>query len=510
MSDDKLRQRDFLLRIAQAMNSRLALSAVLEQVISYAVQMTNGQAGAIALRRDDGALEIVASYQLAAQYRAHLAPLLEQTPLALEHEEVRGEPPPPRRLGELARQLPEPLQQLVALPLRRDDELRGVLFVFRSEGAALFTPLDNQMLAAFADQAAIAIHNAYLVERLAARERQLGTVLEHNPAGVMLLGPEGNVRLLNPVARAWLGESANEQPFATLLSLYDEAGRPISMALPDQEPITLRGFIGGEKGRYVQVSITGVWNQSVSGNAAEGYVVNLVDLTALKESEGAKNIFLAGLSHELKTPLALIRGYAETLRYPEARADTVLLEEALDVILDETAHLTEMVDQLLLAARLQAGVLVLERDEVALGPLVARVVDAFRQTYPDYQWRLDGADSRATLLGDPAHLRAVLHNLLSNAVKYSDSGSRIEVRIEEQGETLQIAVRDEGIGIAPETQPRLFERFFRATERAEGTGLGLYMSRAIVEAHGGQIAVQSEVGAGSTFTVTLPVARGRA
>ncbi|MDQ4076919.1 MAG: PAS domain-containing sensor histidine kinase [Chloroflexota bacterium] len=362
-----------------------------------------------------------------------------------------------------------------------------------------------------ADETTVAIQHARLIEQLAKRERQLAAIVEHNPTGILLLDQEGQVLLQNPIAEAMTGTTMvkGAASIGQLLPLQDETGQPLALPLPDDSaPATVRGYLQGPdggRGRYVQVSLTSLM-QGIPDRAprVEGYVVNLVDLTALKEAESAKSIFLAGLSHEFKTPLSLIRGYAETLRYPQVRKDADMYEEALDVILEETEHLTEMVNQLLLAARLQAGALSLELHEVAVGRLIHKLVEGYRETHPGYRWQLSLSEDLPSIQADPNRIRAVFHNLLSNAAKYSEPGSLIHVRAEPTDTGVRISIHDEGIGISQEDQSRLFQRFFRASDRADGTGLGLYMSKAIVEAHGGRITVESELGEGSTFTVELP------
>jgi len=677
LPDYRLLQRDYLLQIARAMTARLDLREVLALVIRYAVEITNGRAGVIAMRQADGRFEVVAGYGLEEQYLDSLHPLLERVPRLLPPDEPAAwnTPQLERRLRLLASHLPKSFAQVLALPLAMHDELIGVLFVFRSAGAAMFTPLDTQLLTAFADQAAIAIQNANLyaemavqagelrhlydfsvsilrasdrktalelttehaaiagpsewlailrwdvaserfveriyrgrvperlgeaalatldepsrallqreappqiianlsedetapavlrragfrsavgvpirgatrplgvlwaasirsnayspadvrllitftqylglaldrfnfLERLAARERQLATVVEHSPVGMLLLNVNGRVVVQNPVLQTltgWPQEALARVQVGDLLQLEDETGRQIPVPLPSGEtPVTIQGYLrrhAGTRGAYVQVTITALLS---AAGTVEGYVANVVDLTAYKESENAKGAFLAGLSHELKTPLALIRGFAETLRYPQVHQDEKLYHESLDVILTETDHLTEMVNQLLQAARLQARALTLDLDQVALGPLLHKLVEEFRQTYPTHLWQVEVADELPTITGDPMRLREVFQNLLSNAVKYSDPHSLIRVEAAPTRGGVRASISDEGVGIAPENQQRLFQRFFRASDRADGTGLGLYMSKAIVEAHGGTIGVESEPGQGSTFTVELP------
>lgn len=679
LPDYRLLQRDYLLRIARAMTARLDLREVLALVIRYAVEITNGRAGLIAMRQADGRFEVMAGYGLEEEYLDSLHPLLDRVSHLLPPDGARGwnSAQLERRLRRLAAHLPASFAQVLALPLAMHDELIGVLFVFRSAGAAVFSPLDSQLLTAFADQAAIAVQNANLyaemavqarelrhlydfsvsilrasdrkgalelaaqhaasagpsewlailcwdetsdrfiervhhgrapdpfsagalteldgpsldllrrdsplvipnlredeaaspllrragfrsviglpiqgatrllgvlwaastrpnsfgssdvrllmtftqylglaldrlnyLERLAARERQLAAIVEHSPAGMLLLDASGRVLMQNPVSQTltgWTEDPLTGVQLGELLRMEDEAGQRVALKLPTgAAAVTAQGYLrrrDGTRGAYVQVTITPLLT---AAGVVEGYVANVVDLTAYKENESAKNAFLAGLSHELKTPLALIRGFAETLRYPQVHQDEKLYHESLDVILTETDHLTQMVNQLLQAARLQARALTLDLDQVALGPLLERLVDEFRQTFPTHLWQVEVAENLPTITADPVRLREVFQNLLSNAVKYSDPDSLTRVEAATTRDGVRVSVSDEGVGIAPEDQQRLFQRFFRASDRADGTGLGLYMSKAIIEAHGGAIRVESEPGKGSTFTVELP--RGR-
>ncbi len=550
-ADPALRQRDYLLRVAQALNADLDLPAVLARVIRTAVTMTAGQAGAIALRQPDAEMRVVASFQLEPRFEHFLSPLLDpDTPAAADPKAERGGVPrtgdrlrepmspepsgrtpartPPGAAAPLARVIPAPpagiaihaiqdspdsTRQILTLPLQIGDAAFGRIFVFRSEGAAAFTPLDGDLLKTFADQAAIAIQNAETHMRLRARERRLAALVEHSPAGSLLLDAAGRVVSFNPAALGLSGRGEAELAGAAaldLLVLEDERGQVLVLDLPGaaDAPVTVQGYLrraDGSPPPYVQLTLTPL--PAPRGDRT-GFVVDIVDLGGFKAAEDAGRSFLAGLSHELKTPLALIRGFAETLRLPQVRADEQLADEALDVILDETGHLTDMVDRLLLAARLQAGALTLDRHVLDVASELGRVVATFERAYPDRDWSFTVADGLPTITADPVRLREVAENLLANAVKYSDAGTpiRVDASPAEAGAAIRIRVRDQGIGIPPEDQPRVFDRFVRATERGEGTGLGLYMSRAIVEAHGGQLAVESASGQGSTFTVTLPSA----
>lgn len=570
--DPRVRQRDYLLSVARALNADLDLPQVLGRVIRAAVAMTGGQAGAIALRQPDGELQVAASFHLEERFQHHLHPLLD--PAARETADVsapaaqgqsltagigadRAKAPPSPGLdpaplagggGQIAStatrhdlmRIPDPAaaplarlataaagtdvavvelgsgsevgRQALALPLQIGDAVIGRIFVFRSEGAAAFTPLDGQLLQTFADQAAVAIHNADAHARLQARERRLSALVEFSPAGSLLVAPDGSIRAHNPTAALLAGQPGADltgRDIRASLPLVDPQGHPVDVALPAGEGGTasVHGFVrragGGPPGAWVQLTLTAL--PSPHGDPA-GYVADVVDLTGYKEAEDAKRAFLAGLSHALKTPLSLIRGFAETLRHPHIRSDDALAGEAIDVILDETGHMTRMVDQLLEAARLQSGALRLDRHVVDLATEVRRVVEAFRGAHPGRPWSLDVAADLPPVHADPLRLHEVLQNLLANAVAYSPPGSPVEARVAalDGGRRVQVEVRDHGTGIAPTDQARVFERFERATPGGGGAGLGLYMTRAIVEAHGGRVDLASEPGRGSTFTVTLP------
>ncbi|MCB9177360.1 MAG: PAS domain-containing protein [Caldilineae bacterium] len=409
---------------------------------------------------------------------------------------------------------PEDPMQVLNLPLELADRTIGRIFVFRGEGAAAFTPLDSELLETFADQAAVAIHNADTHMRLAARERRLSAIVEHSPAGVLLLGPDGRVRSHNPAAARLLGRDGASLVGADagdLIAMQDVQDRALPFTLPrDEASASLQGHLrlpDGHRGAWVQLTATPLPDPR---QARAGWVIDLVDLSGYREAEDARRAFLAGLSHELKTPLSLIRGYAETMRYPQVRADDALHAEAIEVILDETEHLTRLVDQLLTAARLEAEALQLDLHTVDLGGELERLVQGFRHAHPDHVWQLELPEALQPLQADPARLREIFGNLLGNAAKYAPAGSTVSLRASAEAGGLRVDVSDAGIGIGEADQERVFERFFRAAEQGQGAGLGLYMARAIAEAHGGRIDLASQPGKGSTFSVWLPADSGAA
>lgn len=214
--------------------------------------------------------------------------------------------------------------------------------------------------------------------------------------------------------------------------------------------------------------------------------------------------FIAMVAHDLKNPLTTIKGYAQLLR-----RRGVYDERAVGTIVVQTERLERLIDDLRDVARIGAGGIALHRAEVDLAALVRTCVEEARALAAAHTIRLDAPPGPVVGRWDAGRLAQVVGNLLDNALKYSPDGGEVGVAVTAGARAAEVAVADTGIGMAPEVAARVFERFYRApdgvaTDR-KGLGLGLYISKALVEAHGGRIAVESAPDAGSTFRVTLPV-----
>jgi len=231
---------------------------------------------------------------------------------------------------------------------------------------------------------------------------------------------------------------------------------------------------------------------------------------ALRLSDQVKSDFVSSVSHELRTPLASILGYLEILTSEEVGELTDLQSEFLDIIETNSHRLLTLIDDLLTLAGLENGKLAMRLEAFDLSELVYSGIQAERPALAERGLEIDlqlPADP-VQINADTHRLEQVVDNLLANAIKFTPAGGRISVRLTEAEGLAELVVEDSGIGISPDDVGNLFERFFRAgsaTEQAiPGTGLGLAISKGIVEAHGGAIAVTSELGHGSTFTVLLP------
>jgi signal transduction histidine kinase len=240
--------------------------------------------------------------------------------------------------------------------------------------------------------------------------------------------------------------------------------------------------------------------------ALRNIIVTVRDITRFRTAEEIKTTFISIISHELKTPVALIKGYASTLRRDDASWDRAEVADGLGVIEDEADRLASMIEDLLDASRLQAGGLKLSLADVSLAAVAERQAERFRLQSDKHTIVVDFPADFPPILADETRIEQVISNLVSNAIKYSPGGEiRISGRF--QPEQVTLCVRDEGPGIDPADMPYIFDRFYRAdraARRTKGAGLGLYLARAVVEAHGGRIWVARQSEKGTQICLSLP------
>jgi signal transduction histidine kinase len=232
---------------------------------------------------------------------------------------------------------------------------------------------------------------------------------------------------------------------------------------------------------------------------------------AAEAAEALGSSFISVISHELQTPLAIIKGYASTLARTDAAWSPDQIREGLAVIEEEADRLNRLVEDLLAVSRIQALGLSADRAPVDLPSLVSWLLRRFETAHREHRFVVDSPADIPMVLADHQKVEMVLRNLLDNAAKYAPSGSTIAIRLrfEPKHQSVRISIEDEGPGIPTEARERVFERFYRVdgsdTREHRGAGLGLFLCRAIVEAHGGHIWVEPREGRGTVVTFTLPI-----
>jgi signal transduction histidine kinase len=228
----------------------------------------------------------------------------------------------------------------------------------------------------------------------------------------------------------------------------------------------------------------------------------------LQNLEQSRRDLVANVSHELKTPIAAIRAHLENLLDGVEHPDP----HTLQVMLSQTERLSRLIEQLLELSRLESGELPLQREDVPLAPLVTQVLSEIDVARSDSGVAVQSElpEDLPAVDADRERVHQVLYNLLDNAVRFTPSGGAVTVSAQRHNGSVEVRVADTGVGIPPEHLPRLFERFYRAdparSREDGGTGIGLAIARSVVEAHGGHIRAESELGKGSVFTFDLPVA----
>ncbi len=493
----QLQELNTLYSIGRSVTSRLDLEVVLPRVVEAAVFLTRAEEGLLLLLDPEtGELMLRAAKNVdekqARQLRLRVQDSLAGQVFRSGEPLLITEGQPKVVTGYL-------VHSLIYAPLRTPERgIFGLLGVVNREKPRSFTPHDVRLLCALADYAAIALENARLYNETETERRKLEGVLQAAEEVIIILDPEMRVILCNPAAIATLrlpAEGITGQKIQqlvshnTLLDLFWKASRV-------QRSYHAEVWIPG--GRTYSAQLTPV--------EGVGYVLMMHDITQIKELDRVRAEFLATVSHDLRSPLATIRGYVDLLEKVGPVTDQQ--REFLEKIRRSIVHLTALVSDLVELGRIEAGV-ELEMEPFHLESIIDAVVDGYRQIAAEKGLTLKWELTPLPLIrGNPHRLRRVMENLLSNAVKYNREGGWIDVSAECQEGYIVVRVADSGIGIPPEDLPHIFDRFYRVqrpeTEDIEGTGLGLSIVKSIVEKHGGRVWVESRPGEGTTFTLLLP------
>jgi two-component system phosphate regulon sensor histidine kinase PhoR len=346
------------------------------------------------------------------------------------------------------------------------------------------------------------INRETLDELLAARAL-FAAVMHVASDAIVQLDEERRIVRFSPAAEAMLGysrESLIGTPFDSLL--HDANAPALRTDSSEVQPLvlTLRDTAGkpvGVRARSIAL---------IHDSRIDGWLIGFAPKVRVEEIEQLKNELVSTVSHELKTPLAAIKAYTATLRQNPSLYESHR-DEFLLVVEQQADRLSRLVEDMLLVTRVESGQMLRRRVEVPLGDLLAEALHDLQ--HDPVRHPVECRTRNVLLSGDPERLRDVLRNLLENAFKYSPAGGTVEVCAETIGDHTEVTVRDNGIGIAPADLPYIFDRFYRVesenTASVGGSGLGLYIVHALVRAHGGTIDVRSEPGAGTTFTLRLPL-----
>ena len=397
-------------------------------------------------------------------------------------------------------------QSYMGVPLVAHGRRLGVISFVVAESGRRYGPADLALAEELARRASTAIENAQLYREVEERA-QAARVLETIADGVFLVDDEGILRLWNRAAEA-----------ITKLRRDEVLGKRAGEVLPGWKDLAARIPVAGAPGPAMAATFpleldAGERWLSISGvGFDEGTVYAFRDLTEERALEQIRQDLVSTVSHELRTPLAAIYGAALTLARKDLELEDAMHRKLLEVIVEESTRLADIVNDLLLASQLDAGRLEVHVEPCDAQALVSSVLDAARTHLPKgTRVSLDpGREGVPPVAADEGQLRQVLTNLVDNAVKYSPSGGDVHVRLEAADEYVRFTVTDEGLGIPPAEQNRIFEKFYRLDPDMRGgiggTGLGLYISRELVRRVHGRIWVEPNGRRGSAFHVEIPAA----
>ncbi len=522
--------RETLNRIGRTLASELDLERLLQAVTDAATEVSGAQFGAFFYNRTNEAGESYMLYTLSGVPRDAFAkfPMPRNTAVfapTFSGEEIVRSADITRdpRYGRNAprRGMPEghlPVKSYLAVPVvARAGEVHGGLFFGHAE-PGMFTERAERLVAGIASQAAIAIDNARLYRSLQESEQRYRAVVESQGELVCRFRLDGTILFANGAyARA-----AGSSPDAMV-------GRDFWSFIPTEEHAAVRALLARLGPHTPEVRIENrfdtaegprwmLWTNRALAFDAEGRVLEAqstgVDITerrraeeALREADRRKDEFLAMLAHELRNPLAPIRNALHLLRVSGAGP---VAAEARDVMERQLTQLIRLVDDLLEVSRISRGKVELRRAAVDLAGVVASAVETSRPAIDAARHRLEIRLPPAPLQieGDFVRLSQVVANLLNNAAKYTDPGGRIALSVQREGAEAEIRVQDNGVGLAPELLPRVFDMFAQAdrARAAGGLGIGLALAKMLVELHGGRIEARSDgPGRGSEFAVRLPL-----
>ena len=395
------------------------------------------------------------------------------------------------------------LRSYMCVPLLSRERVLGAITLISSDSGRRFGSEDLLLAEELARRATMAIENARLF-REAEERAQAARVLATIGDGVFLLDRGGRIRLWNSAAERITGVAER-----------DVLGHPAASAVPGWDSIAARVPVAhaGEPTRpeSVPLEIEGseLWLSMSAVGYEEGTVYAFRDLTEERALESMRQDLVATVSHELRTPLAAIYGAALTLRRGDVELELELRDKLLQVVVEESSRLSEIVNDLLLASQLDSGKLritIEQCDPLEIAQL--EIATSSIHAPANVELVLESPQSLPHVAADAGQLRQVLSNLIDNAIKYSPDGGAVTLQLSERDHHIQFAVTDSGLGIPPSEQRRIFEKFYRLdpdmTRGIGGTGLGLYICRELVRRVNGRIWVESETGKGSTFFVEVP------
>jgi PAS domain S-box-containing protein len=498
----RMEDLSLLLQVSQAVSATLELPEGMPLILEGVLSATQATVARMILLSGDGEPQMVMS-------RGQLREGLGALDRALTEAAKESERPLLVENLARARSLVDEssnglVRAVIALPVRVKDRVAAVMWVGYDE-ARTFEDSEIDLLTTLAGQTAALVENARLFQSAEGGRRRLAAILTSTTDAVLVTDRDDCILLVNPAAEQAFNIKADDVVGQKVANASLAASLTEGLEQPLAQTEALTKEVPLHDGRTLYASISAI--RSTEGEPI-GRVAVMRDITRFKELDDLKSEFVATVSHDLRAPLTFMRGYTTML--PMVGELTDKQREFIEKILDGVGQMSGLIDDLLDLGRIEAGV-GLERKPCHLGAILVEAVDGqrARAQAKGLTLHLEPPERTAVVSGDATLLRQTVANLVDNAIKYTPKGGTVTVGLLVQNEQAIIHVTDTGIGIAPEDQVRLFEKFYRIKRRdtanVPGTGLGLAIVKSIAERHGGRVWVESEMDKGSTFHVLLPL-----
>lgn len=488
--EERARLVERLAEVVGDLMADLGLSATLDRIVRISAELV-GADGASFVQLDDQGPVITAVWGLPD----HLLGFRYPTDQGIVYEVLARQAPvvvaeyatDPRRVDFLADVL-SGLHTVVGIPTVVRGRALGVLYCLFAVPGRVVTEAEIEVLNLLAGHAGAALANAEVYEEVLRSHEHERAVFDSIADGVATVGPDGLVATWNRAAHAITGIPAARA-----------VGRPVPFPVGwPGEPVEHEV----SEGRWIESIATPLW-------ASPQTVIAFRDITRQKELEEAKNVFLDTISHELKTPLTVIRGFAATLLGHRSSLSEEETRLALEAILRRAESLSALVDQILIGTRVEAGQLELVTEPFELFPVIRAAAARFENASAKHTLEVELPETSPVVLGEWRSVEKVAQQLIENAFKYSPDGGEVRVGAEVGEEEVTVAVTDQGIGLEEKDFEAVFTRFYQGdagdSRRFGGVGLGLYVSRRLIEAMGGRVAARGVPGEGATFQFTLPL-----
>ena len=396
--------------------------------------------------------------------------------------------------------LPQP-ESLIALALRHDGRYLGVLWAAYNK-QHIFTESDFKFISTLASQSALAVANTRLFRVVDANRLQLESILNSTPDPVLVTDASNRLVLANPAAGQVLGVTVRSNERVDVEKVIRIDGLTELLKSTSSE-LLMQEIAAPDERIYLAMS-----SLMTSDGKAAGRVCILRDVTQLKQFDRLKSDFVATVSHDLRSPLTLMRGYATMLEMAGELNDQQ--KNYAKMIVQGVDSMAKLVNNLLDLGRIDFGV-GLQVEKISVLDVLERVTGELQMQAKQKNISLGvelPRDLPNVIEADHDLIQQALHNLVENAIKYTHEGGEVTIHLKALPSALIFAVEDSGIGITEEDRERLFEKFFRGTNREvlaqRGTGLGLAIVKSVAERHGGKVGVDSEPGKGSIFFMQIP------